>query len=252
MKILSLVPSVTETLIECNANLIGRTRFCIHPEAQVSNLIKLGGTKDIDWLKVEPRQPDIVILDKEENTLEMAESCPFPYLALHITSIYDVGPELMRLAEFIDNQSLMAIAQQWQDLTANPIKPRSIDNLPGVIEWWREPQNTQQFIYMIWRNPWMAIGNNTFIQSVLDFLGLSALRIKFDEKYPAIDLNNFNSENTTLLFSSEPYPFARDKESLIKMGFTCALVDGELFSWYGIRSLRFLQSLTKKAPIKEP
>ena len=91
----------------------------------------------------------------------------------------------------------------------------------------------------------MAIGNNTFIQSMLDFIGLSDCRIQFSEKYPTIDLSLLDAE-TLLLCSSEPYPFAKAQESVVDLGFPCALIDGEKFSWYGLRSLTFLQALSQQ------
>ena len=48
-------------------------------------------------------------------------------------------------------------------------------------------------------------------------------------------------EGTFYLFSTEPYPFARYTDELAASGFNGALVDGEFFSWFGIRSYQMLQ-----------
>lgn len=242
-RIVCLVPSITETLIECKVNLVGRSRFCIHPEVAVSKIKKVGGTKDIDWQKVVELNADLVILDKEENTLEMAQSCPVEYIALHIQSVHDVAPELEKLSVAIKNTELKRIADRWKNLLTNNPPACSFSELPGVLEWWQKPQNAKQLIYLIWKNPWMAAGEGIFIQSVLAFLGLEHRRVKFDQKYPSIDLQDYSSEDTLLLFSSEPFPFQNCKQELLELGFPCALVDGELFSWYGIRSLQFLEAL---------
>ncbi|MET1256217.1 helical backbone metal receptor [Aliikangiella maris] len=247
MKIISLVPSITETLIDCQVNLVGRSRFCIHPRPQVNDIAKVGGTKDINWQNALDQSADLVILDKEENTLQMAESCPIDYFALHITCIEDVAPELTRLAERIESQPLMAIAKRWQQVAQNGPLPNNMITLPGVIQWWKKPDTQTRLVYLIWQNPWMAIGENTFIQSVLDFCGLKKYRISFSDKYPQIDLGRLAKEDTVLLFSTEPFPFDRYQESLIELGYSCALVDGELFSWYGIRSLKFLESICETA-----
>ncbi|MCW8875858.1 MAG: helical backbone metal receptor [Kangiellaceae bacterium] len=241
---MSLVPSITETLIECKVNLVGRSRFCIHPVEEVNKIKKVGGTKDIDWQKVLDLKADLVILDKEENTLEMAQNCPVDYIALHIQSVQDVAPELEKLSNAIENNAMKLIAKRWQNLLNNRTFSYKINELPGVMEWWKKPKNAEQLIYMIWKKPWMAAGEGIFIQSVLKLLGVEEQRVKFDQKYPVIELEDYFPQQTLLLFSSEPFPFHNYKQELLELGFPCALVDGELFSWYGIRSLQFLESLS--------
>lgn len=244
MKVICLVPSITETLIDCGVTLIGRSRFCIHPESKVSSIPKVGGTKDINWEKISHLHCDLVILDKEENTLAMAENCPFNYIALHITNISNVSTELLRLAKRLNNNRLRDIAQRWSLVAQHPAQPISLEKIPAMIEWWKKPVQQTQILYLIWRDPWMAIGNNTFIQSVMDHCGLQHARIENSQKYPSIDLNSFNPKETILLFSSEPYPFKKYQQEMCSLGFCCGLVDGEKYSWYGIRSLKFLESLS--------
>jgi iron complex transport system substrate-binding protein len=243
MKIICLVPSITETLLHCGVNVVARSRFCIHPAAAVSLIPAIGGTKDVDWAKAISLEPDLVILDKEENTLPMAESCPYPYIALHITGIADVAPELQRIAQRLSNDKLNQLARRWQLVTENPHTDTPLANIPGISAWWRAVEGQQKLVYLIWRDPWMAIGEHTFIQSMLDHCGLKSARISYAEKYPAIDLTQLDKQETLLLFSSEPYPFARYQEKLTALGYACALIDGELYSWYGVRALQFLESL---------
>ncbi|WP_428610259.1 helical backbone metal receptor, partial [Sedimenticola sp.] len=76
MRVVSLIPSITESLIDCHVNLVGRSRFCIHPVPQVGHIPVVGGTKQVDWQAMACLAPDLVVLDREENTREMAESCP--------------------------------------------------------------------------------------------------------------------------------------------------------------------------------
>lgn len=87
----------------------------------------------------------------------------------------------------------------------------------------------------------MTASANTFIGSVLKQLGFSDLAGAADERYPKFDLHELDPQNEVLLFSSEPYPFARRKRELADLGFACALVDGESFSWFGVRALKFLE-----------
>ncbi|WP_196140972.1 helical backbone metal receptor [Aliikangiella sp. G2MR2-5] len=241
MKIICLVPSITETLIASGVELIGRSRFCIHPKPAVESIPKVGGTKDVDWDKVSLLKPDLVIFDKEENTLEMANSCPFDYIALHIQSIHDVAKELARLANKINNSNLTSIAHRWEEIATAEFFKSKINEIPGVIEWWKKPEKQSQLIYLIWKDPWMAAGEKIFIQSMLDHLGYKNQRVRFDHKYPQISLQDYPPEKTLLLFSSEPFPFERYRSELLSLGYSCALVDGEKYSWYGIRSLEFLE-----------
>ena len=97
MRIVSMVPSWTETLLACGCEVVGRTRFCIHP-AEARRIPVVGGTKTIDWNRVRALAPDLLLLDQEENPRAMHDESPIESFATHITSVRDVGPELDRLA----------------------------------------------------------------------------------------------------------------------------------------------------------
>jgi len=248
MRIICLVPSITETLVECGVDIVGRTRFCIHPVDTVKNITSVAGTKDINWDKVKKLKPDLVILDKEENTLEMAETCPYPYIALHITGVDNVGDELNKLALKIDSLALKQIAVRWSSLAQRPAKSwSSVESIPGILAFLpgsdKKPLKSIKHIdYMIWKQPWMAIGPNTFIWSVLKILGFSEYLINREDKYPNLGENLKPDDKTLYLFSSEPYPFERYQRQLAEEGFHGAIIDGECYSWYGLRSLRFLET----------
>ncbi len=242
-RVISLIPSITETLIEAGANVVGRSRFCIQPKESIENIPAVGGTKDIDWEQLRALKPDLIILDREENTREMAESCPFPFHALHITNVLHMAPELSRLSQAIDCPPLQVMAERWEAIATKKIKLDRLESLPGMVEWWKPPTQQSRLEYLIWRKPWMAIGPDTFIHSMLCQLGASNYLLPHTEKYPTINLEALNPEETVLLFSTEPYLFAKEKDELMKLGFSCGLIDAECLSWYGVRSLRFLESI---------
>ncbi|MCW8944899.1 MAG: helical backbone metal receptor [Sedimenticola sp.] len=242
MRIVSLIPSITETLIECSAHLVGRSRFCIHPEPVVNAIPAVAGTKQADWEAMSNLSPELVILDKEENTREMADSCPYPYIALHITCVEDVAPELHRLAKAIDNSELHVVADRWAAVCDLPMVDNNFSTLPGMIDWWRSPTTQQQAEYLIWRDPWMAIGEGTFIHSILSRMGIGDRLIQHQAKYPEITLTDLDPDKVVLLFSSEPFPFDRYRDQLLELGYSCGLIDGEKYSWYGTRSLCFLEA----------
>ncbi len=243
MRVICLVPSITETLIECGVEVVGRTRFCVHPVEQVKTIEKVGGTKDINWERCKALKPDLVIFDREENLKEMADSCPFPWVAAHITSVNNISAELIKLSETLVNTALHDVAMRWRAVAQTQQQDTPINKIPGMLEWWRKPKTQSSLVYLIWRDPWMAIGEDTFIQSMLDQVGLQQARMEVGSKYPQVNLEDYDPAKTTLLFSSEPFPFARQKEELIDLGYSCGLIDGELYSWYGVRSLKFLESL---------
>lgn len=242
MKVVSLVPSWTETLINANINVVGRTRFCIHPKQSIKNIAALGGTKSVDWSRLKDT-PDLVIMDKEENTREMAEGCPYPYYATHIKTLEDVPKELFVLADLINSHELLIKAQEWMELIKSNRKI-SIERLEavGALKWWRkEISKPKHILYLIWKAPYMSVGQRTFIYSVFKFLGIDLY--PFKEDYPEVDLSQFSKKDTCLLLSSEPFPFHRKKQELMALGYDCAWIDGELFSWYGDRSFKFLSQL---------
>lgn len=244
MKVISMVPSWTETLLECGVDVVGRTGYCIHPSDQVVDIPVLGGTKEIDWNEVADTGADLILLDKEENTREMADASPLPIYASHVESIGGLIEDLEALSARLDNAKLADLASEWRTLRASTLPPQTLQNLPGVLEWIKRPtREPEQFVYLIWRKPWMAVSHETFIGSVFDFLGLKARMWSGAEKYPEVDLAQFDLDTTLLLFSTEPYPFARKRDQIAGLGFPAALVDGEGFTWFGVRSLRFLQSL---------
>ncbi len=256
--IICFIPSITETLIDCGVNVVGRTRFCIHPKEMVESIKVVGGTKDVKWDKLAELEPDLVILDKEENTLEMAENCPYPYFALHITDIASISKEFSRLADTLDNPALLKLAERWQQVAeASNLDFPDLDNVPGAIRYLshRDLPNSRAVVtqvdYLIWKDPWMAIGPGTFIWSVLCKLGFAPMLIEREQKYPNINDEKLPSEDCFYLLSSEPFPFEKHCQTLSQMGFQGAVIDGELYSWYGTRSLVFLESqLSLNSPSK--
>jgi hypothetical protein len=194
----------------------------------------------------------MVIFDREENLQKMAEECPFPWFATHINSIESAASEYARLAEALDSPLLRQHAAEWACVAERP----ALDNVnwqqvPGQLKQLSPSQRAGQVSaagysrieYIIWRSPWIAIGRETFISSVLKKLGFAAYVPDHDAPYPTLDEADMNRDDTFYLFSSEPYRFLRYQEQLEADGFAGAIVDGELYSWFGIRSLRGLQSL---------
>lgn len=254
-RIVSMVPSWTETLLAAGADVVGRTRFCVHPESEVHSIPVVGGTKDIKWEKIKDLNPDFLLLDKEENPLSMFEESPVKTIVTHVKGVVDVASEIDKITSHLGGSvvdALKKLSRDWRELAAPGRKAalRSWDELPGIREWIKKPEiplNEAKLVYVIWKNPWMSISPSTFIASMLEQVGIEkSLLLSGDEPgvssstYPSFEPERL-SRNTVFLFSTEPYPFHKKKEGLKEMGHASAIIEGESFSWFGLRSLEFLK-----------
>lgn len=241
-RVISLVPSWTETLLACDIEVVGRTRYCIHPAERLADIPILGGTKRLNWSQWRHLNADLVVMDRDENTREMADRCPFPVYSSHVRSLEDLVRDTRGLATRLDNAALGQLAERWRCITGQGQEERPLAELPGVLRWLREPgEPPRTLLYLIWRKPWMAAGTGTFISAMMTHLGFGWALPPSDIPYPTIELEAFDPRTTLLLLSSEPYPFERHLEKMAALPYPMALVDGELYSWYGVRALRFLE-----------
>jgi len=262
-----MVPSWTETLIHAGLNLVGRTRFCVHPEDMVTHVPIWGGTKSFSREPLSWEECDYVLLDKEENTREMAALVPSDRLLItHVRNVSTLHQELSKLSVLFRNsvlatmalrleQSLRRLSAIAQDRDRNSIF-RRLEQLQA-LEWWRKPESLEglsSVTYVIWSQPWMSVSSETFIGDVLRILGLvTSERVLWGPesasdscvKYPSWSLDQLPRDSLVLL-SSEPFPFAPKKDEILSLlpQPAIAFVDGELFSWFGLRSLRFLENMS--------
>lgn len=239
MRIVSMVPSWTETLLRAGIPVVGRTRFCIHPAELVKNIPIVGGTKEVHWEMVQDLKPDLILLDQEENPIEMAEESPCPYLATNVHSLESLRFELQRLGSEFKNQPLLDWSVQLQGILDRGPLVWTEEAVPGLIEWVISPMRPgpRKVLYLIWKKPWMAVSRDTYIGSVLTQLGAEVVPFP-EEKYPVVEIQDF--QENLILYSSEPYPFHKKIDELRKEGLAGAIVNGESYSWFGIRSLEFL------------
>jgi len=227
--------------MEAGVDVIGRTRFCIHPADKIKSIPALGGTKNWDWSRLVELKPDLLILDREENPRFMAEQNELPWWASQITRAADVAPALRDLALRLGgNTRLHEWAAEWEREVARPRALGDLAALPGILEWGRRPAGPiDNVVYVIWRDPWMRVTRSTFIGSMLELQGI--VLSEGESKYPEFSLSDFDPASTLLLFSSEPYPFLRRRPKEAE-AFPHAFVDGEAYSWFGVRALRFLKA----------
>jgi len=236
-RIVSLCPSQTETLAELAPDrLVGRTKFCVHRKDALERVPEIGGTKQVRRPDLDALQPDLIIGEKEEQTPELVEELAQDY-PVYLTDVVDIASALTSihaLGELIgEPQQAKALVTRIQ---------AAWEHVPRLAK----PQTVW---YLIWQNPFMGVGANTFIDSVLQKLGLAnalvsgqpAPALSGSERYPSLDLNAYTGPGPDLiLLSSEPYPFTAERASRLKKRFPTSrieCVNGEWFSWYGSRML---------------
>ena len=243
-KIVSLVPSWTETLIQANLNVIARTRFCIHPAEKVKSLPAVGGTKAFNLDELLALRPDFVILDKEENKKEMADillSNNIELIVSHVSSVQNAADFLNEISNTFKNAKLKEFSNQYFEVIENKPNLSSEKFFKNSILQSNAEIDVNNLDYVIWKNPYMAIGPNTFIADVFKLLNLKLNLVEQQsQKYPEVSEAQLKSSHC--LFSSEPFPFHKQTDALNAEGFNYSIIDGEKISWYGIRNLNFLLS----------
>lgn len=227
-RIISVVPSQTELLFDLGLEneVVGITKFCIHPNSWFKNKTRIGGTKTLNINKIKQLKPDLIIANKEENTKQQIEELQqlFPVWTSNIRNLSE-SLEMIKQIGLITKTNVKAeeiiakIEQDFKLLTS--IKKQSKSTL-----------------YFIWREPFMSVGSSTFIHDVMERAGF-VNAIETSENYPIVTSEQIKSINPQLiLLSSEPYPFKEKHIKEFKMltkNAQILLVDGELFSWYGSR-----------------
>ena len=238
-RIVSLVPSITELIVHLGLEnqLVGITKFCVHPAHLKRSKTIVGGTKEVHLDKIIAIKPDIILCNKEENTLEMV---------LELEKISPV--HVSNVITFKDSIDLIEMYGDVFNKENNALQ--LVSNLSDAFKKFQEslPSKKLKVGYFIWRAPWMVVGANTFINSMLELNGLKNAFSIYKGRYPEINLRDIKSLDLDLiLLSSEPFPF-KDKHVLELQQYTSArveIVDGEFFSWYGSRTLEAFEYFKK-------
>lgn len=232
-RIISLVPSQTELLfyLGLEDEVIGITKFCIHPSVWFRNKARVGGTKNINIDQVLGLSPDLIIANKEENVREQIEELAMNY-DVWITDVNDLPGAISMINDIgkLTGKETKASALV-SEINAGFKKLRDISSSRDKIS----------AAYFIWKDPYMVAAGDTFIDDMMHYCGMTNV---FSEKsrYPQITLEDIRKENATLiLLSSEPFPFREKHKKEIEEQLPVIkieLVDGEMFSWYGSRLLK--------------
>ncbi len=243
-RIVSLVPSQTELLFDLGLDeeVVGLTYFCVHPKEKFKEKTKIGGTKQVKKEIVNGLEPDLIIANKEENEKDQVEALKENY-PVWVSDVFDLDSAL----EMIKSIGELVGKKEAGAKMVNQIG-YGFKDLPSI-----EPKET---LYLIWRNPYMTVGGDTFIHYMLNRIGLKNLLQDFN-RYPEIGKEKIRELDPQLiLLSSEPYPFKEKHKAELNAvvpDSEIQLVDGSMFSWYGSRMLKavaYFQEWVKN--FKEP
>ena len=239
-RIVSLVPSQTELLVDLGLeeNLVGITKFCVHPP-ELKKIKKIvGGTKEVHFDKIAALNPDIILCNKEENTKEM------------VKRLEKIAP--VHVSDVVNLEDAFGLMRQYGKLfRKESLAETVVSSIQKKVKTLKQQlQNKQKtrVAYVIWKKPLMVAGRNTFINSLLELNNLE--NVFGEERYPVTSLEDLrNKQPEVVLLSTEPFPF---QEKHIKdfsdLDVQVEIVDGEYFSWYGSRLLKAMEYF-KKLPI---
>lgn len=237
-RIISVVPSQTELLFQLGLDdeVVGITKFCVHPKQWGSVKTKVGGTKNLNIKKIEALNPDLIIANKEENNAEQIKFLQqkFPVWTSNISTLEESLAMIKSIAKITRktknaNTLCAEILHEFKIYKPNFSKKHSV-------------------LYLIWKKPYMSVGSDTIIHDLLNYCGFKNV-LSHKKRYPEIGATEIATLKPDFIFlSSEPYPF-KEKHILelqeISPNSKIILVDGEIFSWYGSR-LKFAPSYFAK------
>ena len=235
-RIISLVPSQTELLFDLGLDneVVGITKFCVHPDEWFRTKTKVGGTKIYDFEKIKSLNPDLIIGNKEENEQQQIEKLmkEYPVWMSDIKTLDENYKMIESIGEIVNRK-------EKTNEIVNTIKKNYSQLLPIAIG---TTNHKLQTAYFIWQKPFIVAGKETFINHLMEKCGMENTFINLDSRYPEVSEEQIaNTKADLILLSSEPFPFKEkhiETFRKISPASKILLVDGELFSWYGSRLIK--------------
>jgi len=245
-RIACLVPSITETLFALGAgdSVVAVTDFCIHPEEGVRAKKRIGGTKNFAAARLIGLEPDLVIANAEENRRHQVQSLEDAGLKVFVTFPRTVDGCLKMIADMGAVTGTGNVAQT----ILSAIEKARADALSIA------PARPPRVLCPIWKNPYMTINGDTYVDSVIRCCGGANLFTDEAERYPHFLLNEAARRlPEVVILPTEPFHFTEsDMRDFQEMGDDVPavhfrrihIVEGELLSWYGPRLTRALREIS--------
>lgn len=213
MRVVSLVPSITETLLAWGIDVVACTRFCEQPQ-----LRHVGGTKDPDIDAIVALAPDLVVVDEEENRLPDAQALTAGGMQLHVTHV-------TRLADVPATLDALATAV-GAHVAPTVLSVAAVRHAEACV--------------LIWRRPWMTVNADTYGSTVLDHLGIGNVFADAQDRYPTVTIEEIGARAPALvLLPTEPYAFKQRHVVELRKALPSAdvrLIDGADLFWWGVRT----------------
>jgi hypothetical protein len=211
LRVVSLVPSVTETLLAWGIEPVAVTRFCEQPGYPT-----VGGTKNPDVARIVALHPDLVVVDREENRAEDARALEEAGLSLHVLHIRQV----------VDVPGALAGLRSALGLPPDPWSEPALDSL-------QEGEALRAWV-PIWRRPWMTIGAATYGSSLLAGIGVGNVFADAPDPYPEVSLDDVRARHPDVVLApSEPYAFTERHRAELATVAPVVFVDGKDLFWWG-------------------
>lgn len=227
-RIVSLVPSQTELLFDLGVGeqVVGVTKFCVHPDEARAGRRRVGGTKTPALARIRALEPDFVLANREENRAEDIAAIG-EFAPVYVTDVNSL-PQALAMTRAVG----FALGAEARAARIAADIESAFAGLPKL--------GGRRCAYLIWREPWMAAGGGTFIGDLAQRLGLVNV---FEDlpRYPEVTPDALAAAAPdVVLLSSEPYPFKRVHAADLAAALPQARivpVDGEMFCWPGSRLL---------------
>ena len=239
-RIVSLVPSITETLFALGAGsaLVGATDYCVHPGDELADVPRVGGTKNADVERIRALRPDLVLANKEENrrrTVEQLQAASIPVFVTYPRTVHSALEDIAMLGRLLERPGPAAVVVERIEQAWVRARERATDSPLAVAA-------------LIWKGPYMAVGGDTFADALLAEAGARNVFAGAGSRYPRIETEALAAAAPeVILLPTEPYAFGEaDRVELLALDCPAArdgrihVVEGELLSWYGPRIARAL------------
>ena len=229
-RIISLVPSQTELLFDLGLNneVVGITKFCIHPDHWFRSKTRVGGTKQVNIEIIHSLKPDLIIANKEENIKKQIDELG-KYYPVWVSDVNNLEDAYLMIGQ-------IGIITR-KEKAAEDI----VTGIRQVFSQLNTKDSKIKTTYLIWQNPYMTVGSDTFIHSMMEYAGFENI-FRHKTRYPEVKILEIRKLSCELLLLlSENYPFKQKHIEQMQAqlpGTKIILADGEMFSWYGSRLLK--------------
>lgn len=219
-RVVSLVPSFTELMAQWGlaGRLVGRTRYCVEPNWLRASVATVGGTKDPDLERIRDLKPDLVLMERMENTKETAEALAaanIPMLVLDLKRVEDILGGWVQVGEVFG----------VPDLAAERVKA-----VKALLK--RPTKKAPRTLMLVWREPWIAVGTDVYLADMLRRTGYQPIG---GEGYPRLtDAELQALDPDVVLLPTDPFPWkpkhAKDVQALLPRA-QVRILEGRAITW---------------------